>query len=103
MSEIDLLELGSYTELQGGNIVLPTGYSSILGPMTKDIPKENIVLRERVLRVEWGGTKGAEDAEGGDDCFSSGSDDTVTEIPRNKSEEASLPKVFILANIFRNF
>lgn len=31
MNEIDLLEIGSYTELQGGNIVLPNGYSSILG------------------------------------------------------------------------
>jgi heterodisulfide reductase subunit A-like polyferredoxin len=27
MDEVDLLELGSYTELQGGNIVLPSGYS----------------------------------------------------------------------------
>lgn len=31
MSEIDLLEIGSYTELQGGNIILEGGYSSILG------------------------------------------------------------------------
>ena len=34
MNEIDLLELGSYTELQGGNIVLPSGYSSILEPVS---------------------------------------------------------------------
>lgn len=33
MNEIDLLELGSYTELQGGNIALPSGYSSILEPV----------------------------------------------------------------------
>lgn len=31
MTEIDLLEIGSYTELQGGNIILEGGYSSILG------------------------------------------------------------------------
>lgn len=35
MNDIDLLELGSYTELQGGNIVLPSGYSSILGPVSQ--------------------------------------------------------------------
>lgn len=42
MSEIDLLEIGSYTELQGGNIILPKGYSSILHPVSKDIPKNSI-------------------------------------------------------------
>ncbi len=35
MDEINLLELGSYVELQGGNIVLPSGYSSILEPILR--------------------------------------------------------------------
>ncbi|EEB20543.1 conserved hypothetical protein, partial [Pediculus humanus corporis] len=30
MNEVNLIELGSYIELQGGNIVLPGGYSSVL-------------------------------------------------------------------------
>ncbi|XP_053669994.1 peroxisomal N(1)-acetyl-spermine/spermidine oxidase [Anopheles nili] len=53
MDEIDLLELGSYTELQGGNIVLPTGYSSILKPLCDNLPKENIVLSCPVRRIHW--------------------------------------------------
>ena len=35
MHEIDLLSIGSYTELPGGNIALPTGYSSVLAPILK--------------------------------------------------------------------
>lgn len=53
MSEIDLLEIGSYTELQGGNITLPQGYSAILGPISKNIAPENI-LRNRVVKtIRW--------------------------------------------------
>ena len=33
MAEIDLLSIGSYTELPGGNIALPQGYSSLLAPI----------------------------------------------------------------------
>ncbi|XP_047105662.1 spermine oxidase [Schistocerca piceifrons] len=53
MDEIDLLELGSYTELQGGNIVLPSGYSSILEPIAKVIPPQNIVTGKPVATVRW--------------------------------------------------
>lgn len=53
MSEIDLLELGSYTELQGGNITLPGGYSSILDPITKDIPQQHIFLDHAVNTISW--------------------------------------------------
>ena len=35
MNEIDLMSIGSYTELPGGNIALPQGYSSILAPIIK--------------------------------------------------------------------
>lgn len=57
MSEIDLLELGSYTELQGGNIVLPNGYSSILGPLKQSIPEENLLLRHPVKCILWNSGK----------------------------------------------
>jgi spermine oxidase len=53
MNEIDLLELGSYTELQGGNIVLPSGYSSILGPVSQPIPPENLLTEHTVSSVRW--------------------------------------------------
>jgi len=54
MSEIDLLELGSYTELQGGNIQLPGGYSSILEPITSIIPPKNILLNCPVVGIKYG-------------------------------------------------
>lgn len=57
MSEIDLVELGSYTELQGGNIVLPNGYSSILDPLKNSIPEENLLLRHPVKCILWNGSK----------------------------------------------
>lgn len=53
MDEIDLLELGSYTELQGGNIMIPTGYSSILGPLTKNIDSEKVLKEHAVQKIIW--------------------------------------------------
>lgn len=53
MREIDLLEMGSYTELQGGNISLPGGYSAILGPVCKHIPKERILTEHSVTKIRW--------------------------------------------------
>ncbi|KAJ8683677.1 hypothetical protein QAD02_019469 [Eretmocerus hayati] len=53
MKDIDLLEMGSYTELQGGNISLPGGYSSILGPVSKHIPKEKILTCQPVSKIRW--------------------------------------------------
>ncbi|XP_061714451.1 peroxisomal N(1)-acetyl-spermine/spermidine oxidase [Cydia pomonella] len=53
MDEIDLLELGSYTELQGGNIMIPKGYSSILQPMLKNIPPEKIISNHPVKKIVW--------------------------------------------------
>ncbi|CAD0201751.1 unnamed protein product [Chrysodeixis includens] len=53
MDEIDLLELGSYTELQGGNIMIPTGYSSILGPLTKNIDAEKVLKEHAVQKIIW--------------------------------------------------
>lgn len=53
MNEVNLIELGSYIELQGGNIVLPGGYSSVLQAVTLDIPPENIVLNHCVTKINW--------------------------------------------------
>uniref|UniRef100_A0A1B6EDQ6 Amine oxidase domain-containing protein n=2 Tax=Clastoptera arizonana TaxID=38151 RepID=A0A1B6EDQ6_9HEMI len=53
MNEIDLLELGSYTELQGGNIVLPSGYSSILGPVSQAIPPDKLITQCPVTNIVW--------------------------------------------------
>lgn len=96
MDDIDLLELGSYTELQGGNIVLPSGYSSILEPVSKDIPQENIVKSHPVSSVRWhygnelylsqitspGGDSGIDLLANGDPGNDSDdSDRTVTDMP----------------------
>ena len=53
MDEIDLMEIGGYTELPGGNIILPGGYSSILAPLTKDISPEKILKNHTVTKVSW--------------------------------------------------
>lgn len=57
MNEIDLLELGSYTELQGGNVLLPGGYSSILEPLRKVIPDQNVLVGHPVTCVRWNCSK----------------------------------------------
>lgn len=51
MDEIDLLEMGSYTELQGGNISLSEGYSSILEPLCKNISKKKILTGHAVTKI----------------------------------------------------
>lgn len=91
MNEIDLLELGSYTELQGGNIVLPSGYSSVLKPLSAEIPKEAIIKNCPVKKIHWRRKKtiiGLEtvdensECDGDDDTSSTDSQKTVTEVLR---------------------
>lgn len=53
MKDIDLLELGSYTDLQGGNISLPGGYSNILRPISCIIPPRNIFTSHPVTNIKW--------------------------------------------------
>ncbi|XP_076754857.1 peroxisomal N(1)-acetyl-spermine/spermidine oxidase [Xylocopa sonorina] len=53
MKDVDLLEMGSYAELQGGNISLPDGYSAILEPVSKYIPKSSILTRHAVTKIRW--------------------------------------------------
>lgn len=92
MDDIDLLELGSYTELQGGNIILPKGYSSILGPMTQSILPEQIVVSCPVKTIHWkrrANKTQRMDSVGGletvDEVDSDDSDKTVTEVPIDQS------------------
>ncbi|XP_055636709.1 peroxisomal N(1)-acetyl-spermine/spermidine oxidase [Toxorhynchites rutilus septentrionalis] len=100
MDEIDLLELGSYTELQGGNIVLPSGYSSILKPLCDTLPKENIVLSCPVQTIHWkrkgrnhSGNNNTDTIpeEDEDDIDSDDSDKTVTDVPINSNPSTSDP------------
>ena len=51
MENVDLLEMGSYAELQGGNISLPDGYSAILEPVSKHIPKSSILTKHVVTKI----------------------------------------------------
>ncbi|RZF34166.1 hypothetical protein LSTR_LSTR003576 [Laodelphax striatellus] len=53
MADIDLLELGSYTELQGGNIALPAGYSCILEPVSRHLPADSLYLDHAVASIDW--------------------------------------------------
>lgn len=98
MNEIDLLELGSYTELQGGNISLPQGYSSILMPMTKSIRPEQIVYSSPVKSIHWKRKANFDEKEATtttvsgletvDEIDSDDSDKTVTDIPiKNQSND----------------
>uniref|UniRef100_A0A182K4J9 Amine oxidase domain-containing protein n=1 Tax=Anopheles christyi TaxID=43041 RepID=A0A182K4J9_9DIPT len=85
MDEIDLLELGSYTELQGGNIVLPSGYSSILKPLCDNLPKENIVLSCPVRRIHW---KRKAAFRAGPSAMTAGASDTILEEDEDDGNES---------------
>ncbi|CAH0553813.1 unnamed protein product [Brassicogethes aeneus] len=74
MSEIDLMEIGTYTELQGGNITLPNGYSSILEPISAPIPPDLILLEHAVSAIKWSRGKSKDYSYDSDD-----SDRTVIE------------------------
>lgn len=92
MNEIDLLELGSYTELQGGNIVLPSGYSSILKPLCDNLPENSISTSCPVKSIHWKWKKNKSNfgesnlttvEEETVSCESDDSDKTVTDVPLN--------------------
>ena len=53
MNEIDLLGIGSYTELPGGNIQLPHGYVSLLRPLIKALPPNCILKEKPVKTIHW--------------------------------------------------
>ena len=47
------MSIGSYTELPGGNIPLPRGFSSILQPIVASIPQDNILKGHPVKQINW--------------------------------------------------
>lgn len=96
MSEIDLFEVGSYTELQGGNITLPKGYTSILEPLTKILPSDSLLMEHPVLKINWNCNK--KHSEAGNE--SDDSDQTVVDEVTNsqKSSRESSCEKFIHYN-----
>ncbi|KAF5269352.1 hypothetical protein FQA39_LY08744 [Lamprigera yunnana] len=90
MSEIDLLEIGSYTELQGGNVILPDGYSSILEPLTKEIPTDCLLKEHAVKTICWSKSK----INYSTDSDSDDSDITVIEEPciNNRNQNSTYNK-----------
>ncbi|CAG9773011.1 unnamed protein product [Ceutorhynchus assimilis] len=99
MNEIDLLEIGSYTELQGGNITLPKGYSAILEPLERVIPQGNLLRKHPVKVIKWNCRKKVQKLDkSGSDSDSDDSDRTVIEdlnntpsSSRESSEEKTPP------------
>lgn len=53
MNEVDLIGIGSYTELPGGNIQLPHGYVSLLRPLIKSLPSSCIVKERPIKTIHW--------------------------------------------------
>jgi len=76
MSEVDLQAIGSYTELPGGNIALPHGYSGVLAPILKNIPQEKILKQHAIKTIHWQYGKEEDDA----DYDSDGSDSSVNTV-----------------------
>ncbi|XP_076257960.1 peroxisomal N(1)-acetyl-spermine/spermidine oxidase isoform X2 [Rhynchophorus ferrugineus] len=112
MNEIDLLEVGSYTELQGGNIILPKGYSSILDPLEKVIPKENLFRRHPVKLIKWNCYKKHQKQQNNDTTNDSDSDDSDRTIiedsnsnpscSRASSEEKTVPSNYNVEVVCEN-
>lgn len=90
MDEIDLLELGSYTELQGGNIIPPSGYSSILKPLIDELPKDSVILKCPVKKINWKRKKthsGLETVDENSENESDDSDKTVIDFGATDSTD----------------
>ena len=77
MHEIDLMSIGSYTELPGGNIALPQGYSSLLTPIIQQIPDELILKQKPIKQIQW---RHREEKEANEGYESDGSDCSVRTV-----------------------
>ena len=53
MQDVDLIGIGSYTELPGGNIQLPNGYVSLLKPLIKALPANSVLKEKPVKTIHW--------------------------------------------------
>jgi len=106
---VDLLELGSYTELQGGNIVLPAGYSSILNPLRTSLPADAILLNCPVKTIKWKRKRTPVTSPGGlnqipeeEDDDGNDSDRTVTDepVPTSPTSDGSVQIVCETNEVF---
>ncbi|KAE9529588.1 hypothetical protein AGLY_011684 [Aphis glycines] len=88
MVDIDLVELGSYKELQGGNIALPSGYSSILDPIHNKLPPDCIKMNSQVTKIKW--PSGIDNGTDSED-----SDKTVIEVG---GEDVTNETVYVYCN-----
>ena len=85
--------------MQGGNIALPSGYSSILDPITKHISPNSILKKHPVETIRWNfseercasGSTNLTDDWTSESCDSDDSDVTVTgDIPEPPPSDSSL-------------
>ena len=88
-SILDLLELGSYTELQGGNIVLPSGYSSILNPLKSTLPPDSILLNCPVKTIKWRRKKTPVTSPSGLNAIDEAEEDDGNDSDRTITDEPS--------------
>lgn len=51
--DVGLAGIGSYAELPGGNVRLPHGYASVLGPLLAAIPDDAVLKGQPVRRIYW--------------------------------------------------
>ena len=91
MHEIDLMSIGSYTELPGGNIALPQGYSSLLTPIIQQIPDELILKQKPIKQIQWRHREDKEDKEGYESDGSDCSVRTVKSVGKMKRPITDLP------------
>ncbi|CAG0918602.1 unnamed protein product [Notodromas monacha] len=84
MHEMNLLEIGSYTELPGGNLQLRNGYSAIIPVLKKPIPEQAMRLKHTVTKIKWKTPKASASSGGDGLCVDDDEDfDTSTESSEN--------------------
>ena len=86
MDSVDLIGIGSYTELPGGNIELPLGYSTLLSPILKTIPEKNILKNTPVKTIHWMYRSEMSDSNGGYDSDGGASDCSVKTVKSIKND-----------------
>ena len=87
MHEIDLMSIGSYTELPGGNIALPQGYSSLLTPIIQQIPDELILKQKPIKEIQW---RWREEKDANEGYESDGSDCSVRTVKSVEGAEGGV-------------
>ncbi len=108
MEQVDLLGIGSYTELPGGNITIPSGYSSIISTLVATIPEASVLKQHPVKQIHWKyrvemenlrNDKGYESEEGCDDEDGNGSDGSTKTVKSAAESISSSVQRFVLCII----